>query len=238
MLSDKHWRASAVVFFIGAQMCCFLMGGILMSVLDRVGVPGFASANGPGNILVGTLTFQGATWILMGVFFRQHGVRWRDGLGLGRPNLLRSLLLAFVMTALVFFIALWLQSVSVFVMEKIHWAPKREAAVSLLAGANSLPLEIYLGFFAVVIAPVAEEFIFRGVLFPFVKQLGYPKTAWIGVSLFFALIHGDAAIFIPLFVLALVLTWLYEATDNLMAPIFAHAVFNAANLMLLKYLPQ
>jgi membrane protease YdiL (CAAX protease family) len=87
--------------------------------------------------------------------------------------------------------------------------------------------------FAVVLAPVAEEFIFRGMLYPFVKQLGYPRLAWLGVSFVFALVHLNGAIFLPLFVLALALTWLYEKTDNLLAPITAHALFNAANLTLL-----
>jgi hypothetical protein len=80
---------------------------------------------------------------------------------------------------------------------------------------------------------VAEEFIFRGMLYPFVKQLGWPRLAWVGVSFAFALIHDDAATFVPLFVLALALTWLYEKTDNLLAPITAHALFNAANLIVL-----
>ena len=80
---------------------------------------------------------------------------------------------------------------------------------------------------------MAEEFIFRGVLYPFVKQLGWPRLAWFGVSFLFALIHLDAATFVPLFVLALALTWLYEKTDNLLAPITAHGLFNAANLVLL-----
>jgi hypothetical protein len=86
-----------------------------------------------------------------------------------------------------------------------------------------------------VIAPVAEEFIFRGMLFPFVRQLGHPRLAWFGVSALFALIHDDRAIFVPLFVLALALTWLYEKTGNLLAPIAAHALFNAANLVLLHF---
>gem|GEM_PF-4763486 len=38
---------------------------------------------------------------------------------------------------------------------------------------------------------------------------------------------------LPLFVFALALTWLYEKTDNLLAPITAHALFNAGNLLLL-----
>jgi membrane protease YdiL (CAAX protease family) len=87
--------------------------------------------------------------------------------------------------------------------------------------------------FAVVLAPVAEEFIFRGMLFPFVKQLGWPRLAWLGVNALFALIHFDLAIFVPLFVFALALTWLYEKTDNLLAPIVAHSLFNAANLVVL-----
>jgi membrane protease YdiL (CAAX protease family) len=86
-----------------------------------------------------------------------------------------------------------------------------------------------------VLAPVAEEFIFRGMLYPFVKQLGWPRLAWIGVSFAFALIHDDAATFVPLFVLALALTWLYEKTDNLLAPIAAHSLFNAANLVILCF---
>jgi membrane protease YdiL (CAAX protease family) len=94
-------------------------------------------------------------------------------------------------------------------------------------------MRVYLGAFAVVLAPVAEEFIFRGMLYPFVKQLGSPRLAWVGVSFAFALIHDDAATFVPLFVLALALTWLYEKTDNLLAPITAHALFNATNLIVL-----
>jgi membrane protease YdiL (CAAX protease family) len=123
-------------------------------------------------------------------------------------------------------------------MEKIGWAPKDEAAVTLVTSATSRVSAIYLDFFAVVLAPVAEEFIFRGVLFPFLKQLGYPKTAWIGVSLLFALVHATPSIFVPLFILALALTWLYEKTDTLLAPIFAHALFNTAGLILIDCFSQ
>jgi hypothetical protein len=86
-----------------------------------------------------------------------------------------------------------------------------------------------------VIAPLAEEFLFRGVLFPFFKQLGFPAFAWLGVSFLFALIHHNAPVFLPLFLFALVLTWLYEKTSGLLAPITAHALFNAANLAMLLW---
>src|SRR6185437_12232625 len=110
---------------------------------------------------------------------------------------------------------------------------KDQRAVDLLVNADSWWMRGYLAFFAVVLAPVAEEFIFRGVLFPFVKQLGWPKLAWIGVSLVFAFIHLNAPTFVPLFVLALTLTWLYEKTDCLLASITVHCLFNASNLLIL-----
>ncbi len=69
------------------------------------------------------------------------------------------------------------------------------------------------------------------MLYPFVKQLGSPRAGVFGVSSVFATVHDDAGMFVPLFVLALALTWLYEKTDNLLAPIAAHSLFNAANLV-------
>jgi membrane protease YdiL (CAAX protease family) len=238
MSLSKPWRAEAVFFFLAAQALCFFLGSAAIAVLHKAHVNGFKDLEGFGPILIATLTFQGATWPLMGIFFWMQNIRWRDGLGLTKKNLVLAPLLAF--GTLIFLLpATWaLQTASVRLMERIHWKPQTEEAVSLFTGAVSRPEQIYLGIFAVVLAPVAEEFIFRGVLFTFVKQLGLRKTAWIGVSLLFALIHGDAAIFIPLFGLALVLTWLYELTDSLMAPIFTHALFNAANLILLTYAPH
>jgi len=92
--------------------------------------------------------------------------------------------------------------------------------------------------FAIVIAPATEEFMFRGLLYPLVKQCGSPRIAFFGVSAIFAGIHMDAASLLPLFVLALMLTWLYEKTDNLLAPIAVHSIFNTVNLVLLYFLPQ
>ena len=43
---------------------------------------------------------------------------------------------------------------------------------------------------------------------------------------------------VPLAVLALMLTALYERTDNLLAPITAHVLFNALNFAMLLVLQQ
>ena len=238
MLSVRPWRTEAVIFFVAAQFIFIMAGGVALTLLQKAGVGGFKDENDLGYLLIGTLSFQGATCILMPLFFRFHNVRLSEALGFNKKRWPLSLVLALGMMIVVLPVANKLNEWSVALMGRLHWKVEDEMAVSLVLNASSRSAAIYLGFFAVVLAPVAEEFIFRGMLYPYIKQLGFPKTAWIVPSLLFALIHGDAAIFIPLFFLALTLTWLYETTDCLLAPIFAHALFNTAGLIAIKYANQ
>jgi membrane protease YdiL (CAAX protease family) len=236
MLSEKPWRSEAVFLFCAAQAFCLFAGVTIITALRKIGVTGFIKPEDFGNVLIATLSFQGATWILMPIFLRYHGLRWRDALGFRKKNWWLALLLAAVVVILILPVAAKLEQLSVFILEKkLHWKLHEEEAVMIVSGAKMLWTKIYLDLFAVALAPVAEEFIFRGVLFPYLKQRGFPKLAWLGVSFVFALIHGDAAVFASLFLLALALTWLYEKTDNLLAPIFAHALFNTANLVMLSF---
>jgi membrane protease YdiL (CAAX protease family) len=228
MLSNKPWQPEFVLLFGAAQLLCFSAGILAVALLHKAGVHGFQHEGDFGNILLATLSFQGATWVLIPVLLRRHQIHWRDVFGLRRVDFFR--VLGWIVVVLIGTLAM--EYVYEVIIKEIGWQPKSQTAVELLTGAPLWPTGIYLGFFTVVLAPVAEEFIFRGVLFPFVRQLGWPKLAWFGVSFLFALIHGSAAIFIPLFVLALALTWLYEKTGSLLAPIVVHSLFNAANLVI------
>jgi len=218
-------------------MFCFFLGGMIISLLDKAGVAAFKLPGGFGAVLVATLSFQGAAWALIGIFLWQHDLDWREAFGLRDPQLPRALGRALLMVVALLPVLWALQSVAVWALTRLGWPPDDQTAVQLFENAHTVWGRLYMGLFAVVLAPVAEEFVFRGMLFPFVRQLGFPRLAWLGVSALFALIHFDAAIFIPLFVLALGLTWLYVKTGNLLAAITAHAVFNAVNLVLLAAEP-
>lgn len=233
MLSPKPWRVEAVIQLIAGVLVCLCLGAATIGILRQAGVAAFKSPDSFAGVLVATLGFQGAAWVLIFIFLKFHGVNWRDAFGLRNQHLFRSLLLAVGVLAVVLPVVLALQQLSALALTKIGWQPEDQHAVDLLLNAKSFWMHWYLTFFAVVLAPVAEEFIFRGVLFPFIKQLGWPKLAWIGVSLIFALIHVNAPTFVPLFVFALALTWLYQKTDCLLASITAHSLFNGANLLVL-----
>jgi len=218
-----------------AQIGCLCLGMVAVGLLHKFGVNGFKHEESFGNILVGTLSFQGASWVLIPFLLRQHRIGWSEAFGFCGPGLKRALLMALGFILVVLPVVLMLQALSIQVLEKIGWPSDDQTAVRLLTDAKSVWTVVYLGVFAVVLAPVAEEFIFRGMLFPFVRQLGFPKLAWLGVSFLFALIHLNAPTLLPLFVFALGLTWLYERTDNMLAPITAHALFNATNLAVLLW---
>ncbi|MDE3068810.1 MAG: CPBP family intramembrane metalloprotease [Verrucomicrobiota bacterium] len=236
MLSERPWRLDVALWFCAAQLVSLCLGVTLAGLLHNSGVAGFQAPDGPGAVLVSSLAFQGVGWGLIWIFLRLHRVRWRDALGMHGPQLRRAWLPVLLVTGVILPLAWLLQAASAQALTRLGWHPENEIAVTVVTNARTWWLRAYLGVFTVVIAPVTEEFIFRGLLYPLVKQLGWPRLAWFGVSLLFALIHGDAAAFAPLFALALALTWLYEFTDTLLAPISVHALFNAVNLAALYLL--
>jgi hypothetical protein len=108
-----------------------------------------------------------------------------------------------------------------------------QSAVKLLEEAR-LPWQLaVMGLQTVITAPLVEEVLFRGLLYVSVKQAGHPRIALWGVAVLFGLSHGHLPTLVPLTLFGLILTWLYERTNNLLAPIAAHAGFNAVNFGLL-----
>jgi membrane protease YdiL (CAAX protease family) len=233
MLSKKPWRIEAVIQLVAGVFACLCLGVLLAGALHQAGIPAFASPKSFGYALVATLSFQGVAWLLIPVFLKHHGIRWREAFGLTNAKWKNALLLAAGMVVIVLPVVVGAQQLCAMLFEKLGWPLENQRAVELFANARFWWQRAYLALFALVIAPVAEEFIFRGVLYPFVKQLGWPRLAWIGVSMLFAAIHVNLPTFIPLFVLALAFTWLYETTDCLLAPVAAHCLFNAANMVIL-----
>lgn len=84
-----------------------------------------------------------------------------------------------------------------------------------------------LAFFAIAFfAPVAEELVFRGVMYGALKDKLGGVFAAVIVSAVFALIHFSLIAILPIFLLSIVLIALYERYADLTAPIAAHCAFN------------
>lgn len=191
------------------------------------------------RVVVGLLSFQGLALVLVHRFVHQHGTTWVEGFGLTQ-NIAKSLMAGLLVGCLFLWVGQRLQQAVAALLTYFHYTTAPQAAVEALKSSTSLLERVAFGLVAIVLAPLAEEILFRGILYPAIKRVGYPKLALWGTSLFFALIHFNLPTFLPLLLLALVLTWLYEKTGNLLAPITAHLTFNALNFVLFlaeKWLP-
>lgn len=88
---------------------------------------------------------------------------------------------------------------------------------------------------AAVMAPVAEEFLFRGYFYGVLRRYLGVTPSLIFVSALFAAIHLNGPVFLPLFVLAACLTLAYEATGSLVTCVVMHSLFNTTMLALMYY---
>jgi hypothetical protein len=219
-----------------AALLVFFYGGVSLGAwLYKLAGP---PANSVWQLVFAAVSFQGAALLLVWDFLREHETGSRQAFGLRRFSG-RAIVLGLV-SALLFLPVGWgLQQLSNFVLTHLpglYLNPVEQQSVQTLRAA-ALPTErLALALVTILLAPVAEEILFRGILYPWIKQIGFPRLAlWVS-SIVFALVHMNMVTFLPLLCLALVLAWLYEFTGNLLASITAHALFNALNFALLLFL--
>ena len=103
-------------------------------------------------------------------------------------------------------------------------------SVKLLQTSNDHVVLGLMAFAAVIVAPICEEIVFRGYLYPASKKFAGPWVAAIFTALFFASAHGSLVALLPLFIFGLVLAYAYEKTGSLWAPIAIHLCFNGATV--------
>lgn len=85
--------------------------------------------------------------------------------------------------------------------------------------------------FGVLVAPVTEEYVFRGMLYPAFRDGSSPLVGALVSSVIFGAIHASYTAGPALFVLAFLLCRLYERTGSVWPGILVHALNNATSLL-------
>jgi membrane protease YdiL (CAAX protease family) len=184
---------------------------------------------GPEQLWAGLATYAvGVLIILALLVFRHIPVAAQFGFGAVKPGRVLAIALGLIAAA---FPALMLAG----------------GIVQLLLGANAQPQEIVeyfrqslagsdtasqlaVVFLASMVAPLAEEFIFRGYIYGVLKKFAGIAPAMLVTSVLFSAIHANLAAAAPLFLLAVALNVAYEVTGSLLVPMTMHAIFNATQL--------
>ncbi|NOY80999.1 MAG: CPBP family intramembrane metalloprotease [Kiritimatiellaeota bacterium] len=153
--------------------------------------------------------------------------------GLGR----RLWLLAPAVPALYLAVAA-LTAAAAFLLARVGYTPRGTQLLRLLrdGAAGGWPFEFSVVTGVLVLAPFAEEVLFRGVLFEGLRrELGTPGAA-MASALLFAVCHAIPEQVPGLFVLGVFLQFLRLRTGSLWPAIWVHAGFNACGLGALFWL--
>lgn len=212
-----------------------LIGLVLLIYFGLTAMPGDAAAvplekRFTPELLVTSILFQ---WMLMGMVIAF--VRWRIGLVEWLGLRWKEWPLVFAIAPLTVFCVWCLLGLLHFSgwngwLERSLGIDSMQEAVKLLKESSD-PLVIGLmAFAAVIVAPVAEEVVFRGYLYPAAKRFCGTAAAIVFSSLVFAAVHGNVVALIPLFVLAVLLCLIFEVTGSIWACISVHFLFNGATV--------
>ncbi len=227
------WPASAANFFLFLWLLglFYLGGGMLLGSAES-----FLSE--PMRLLMGACVVQGAFALSVGA------LAW-----FATPNVLTHIspvaippwriLKTGVKSFLSFYPLLVLTSVFMYGIAALwrrldfDYTPTPQDLVTTLQETEHVWLFWAFGFMTVFVAPVVEEFLFRGVLYRFLKSRLRPLGALVLANVVFGLIHFDLSAFLPLCAVGMFFTWAYERTGNIAVPIVCHACLNANTMLLL-----
>jgi membrane protease YdiL (CAAX protease family) len=220
------------------------VGGILAVLFVLLIAGGWRDANEPSaanaalphaaamieQVIVNTIVFLA---IMVGIIasLSLRGIVWWEVFGLdqqgaasvlGRAVILLLLALPLIAAALL---------ISQIVLATGGDDASAQELVRFLARSPSALAKGVVAVSAIVLAPIQEEFIFRGYIYGVLRRyVGVPVGILVNAAIF-AGIHLHAPSFAGLFVLAVCLTLAYEWTGSLLVPITVHALFNSLSII-------
>jgi uncharacterized protein len=218
---------------LGMYVLAFFAGGFaalpVISAIDDEGLATIASSAFAALVILGILVL----WL------QNAHPTWRAVMGLPPRDWAQALLRGFgagllLYPAIVFLVgavlSLLYQAVSGHPVQAPEQIPSHLSAVGIVLTVV----------YAIVIAPIGEEFFFRGMLFGSLRdRFGFWPGA-IGSGIAFGLIHYvpgpalDSLLLMSVMVFTgMGLAWIYQRRETIVAPMAAHMAFNVIGLLLI-----
>ncbi|AFM40250.1 CAAX amino terminal protease family [Desulfosporosinus acidiphilus SJ4] len=111
-------------------------------------------------------------------------------------------------------------------LTKILGIPAPQSFAIAVKGANYSWEFALLTLLGGIIAPIKEEMLFRGLIYPPLREAHGKGKGIVLTGMFFAMLHFDLIRFLPLFLGGIVLTWLYERSSSIWPSVVAHGTWN------------
>ena len=224
----------------------FICGIICLMVVLQIGVGLLAGPlleserDSPGawSMALGALTLQGSFLLAYWIGRKRFPLLFRGNLSsrplflpqafwIALPRFIRYMLLIGSITYGWMFLLEILVGMGVL----DEFAPQ-DAVMIFGEGESPIALTL-LALFAIILAPIAEEIIFRGCIYRFLKSKLSTGFAMFISGVFFASVHGNLMALGPLILVGVLLAYIYEKERNILVPICYHALFNFLTLTMM-----
>lgn len=234
---ERPWTIRDVLRLAALIIALQVSFGMLFWGWDRTGwFP--AAESGPAGALLQGFLFNGLVFLFLFSVMALRKHSWSAAFGMNPAALVRSVpaaLAAYVGILPVIFVTAL--AVHLF----FYWAgypvTLQDVVIIFMEPQPDLSLALLLAL-AILVAPVVEEMLFRGVLLPALMKKMSAGAAVAVSSLVFSVLHFHLPSTVPLFVLSTVLSLLYIHARSLWAPIMLHALFNGASVAMVLLIAQ
>jgi hypothetical protein len=224
----RYWEVLAVVgASLGFALLVALGTGAVMGGFDPVRAKSLAKSETFALTVLGLSTLGMFAWSYLIIVMRRR-MTWRQ-FGF-RPIRRRTILAAFGVGLL----AMPVMALTGAAVQHLLGRPLESPQLKLLA-PDGFSWTIVVGMILIggILAPLAEEVIFRGLLYGWLRRfMGLLPATFLSAAIF-GLVHGMLPVIAAAFVVGLVLAYIYERTGSLWAPTIVHATQNCVAMTIM-----
>ena len=222
-LTAVPWTLGGAGMLILAMFAMTMVAAVLADFARRMGLTGVAFTLFLGLALsAGYLVLLGVVWLVA----RWNEVAFDEAVGI-RPASTRAFLGGVLLAVVAGRVAAGVWGVALQYFDVTLPGQDIDPSRLFPPGVVGIVMAFVV---AVVLAPLTEEIVFRGILLSSLDRRWGATAAIVGSSALFAAMHVSPYAIPPIFVLSLVLGWLFVRTRSLTVCIVAHAAFNGLGL--------
>lgn len=235
--TDSPLLVNELLILLGSLLLVLSCTPFARVFVGMIGIQGFSGTNLMTNEQQVIFNFASSFMVYLTyfgslhLFFKKRSTTFLQAFGLNSSAFRNGWIPALVGLGGAF-IPVGIASLSAeWLFKKIGYPIEMQNLMKLFLEIENPVLQLAIAFIAIVGAPIVEETLFRGILYPTLKKrLGF-GLALLLTSTLFAAIHFHALTAFPLTILAICLTLVYEWRGNLSSCILMHALFNLSSLI-------
>jgi membrane protease YdiL (CAAX protease family) len=212
-----------------AILAALLIGFLFLTIGASVSQPSiqFSARNLLANFLV-----TGCVVLVIVTFLQFRGFDVGSLGGFFRLNFIRTLSTGAILLFFAYPLILMSDAIT---QQLFGGGSSKQNIVEFFSGSRTIQQRMMIIVFAIAIAPIVEEFLFRFFIYGVLKRyfgrlLGVPFSA-----LLFAAAHAHLPSFVPLFVLGSCFAIAYEWSGSILVAMTMHSLFNSLTLTALAF---